>query len=233
MSAKYQDIKEDLIEKIENNEYKKGEILPTERELTSLFNVSRMTIRRALEELINEGYAFRKSGSGVFVLADKNARSSDKISVRHDSTLLMEYGEITSKPIELKKIKANRLCQTYLLLDKDEDVYLLRRLQSGKDKPLLYEEIYFPCRYFNAFSIEECSQSIGTLVAQYMTIKDKTNSYQEIEAIPASKKISQLLHIPVSSPVLKVVNIVGIKEKDLYFGVDYFDGHNFKFYSGK
>ena len=114
MASKYIDILNYLIENIENNTYKKGDVLPTERELTSTFNVSRMTIRRALDELIDEGYALRKRGSGVYVSYQKKAFSADKISIRHHEDIIQQYGLVQVKVVEFKKVKANRLIRELL-----------------------------------------------------------------------------------------------------------------------
>lgn len=231
MATKYNEILEYLVLKIENNEYKSGDVLPTERELTTQFNVSRMTVRRALDELIQEGYAFRKSGSGVYVSVDKNIRSANKISVRHDTELLSKYGSIIIKGLEVKEINANRLCQKILHLSKDDKVYCIKRVQASENQPLVYEEIFLPKKYFHYFDEEECYQSMGYLVKKYIKDIHETKSSQIIEAKLASKNVSKLLHVPISSPILQITNIVYSDEHPIYFGIDCFDGYSFKFKS--
>ena len=50
MSALYLDVKKDLLDKITSGEYSEGTIIPTEHELSDLYNVSRPTIRKAVRD---------------------------------------------------------------------------------------------------------------------------------------------------------------------------------------
>lgn len=68
----YETIVEDLKIKILNEQYKADEKLPTEIELASQYGVSRITSKRALEELKLLGLVHRKRGSGTFVTSQEN-----------------------------------------------------------------------------------------------------------------------------------------------------------------
>ena len=71
MSTKYPEIKQYILTQIHHGNYSKGMKLPPEKDFVQLFNVSRMTVRRAFDELIQEGALIRKIDSGVFVSSDK------------------------------------------------------------------------------------------------------------------------------------------------------------------
>lgn len=76
---KYRIIKEYLIEKIENGELKENDRIPSERELMERFNVSRITVRKALEELSMEGYIYKVQGVGAFVRKIKTLSFTNKL----------------------------------------------------------------------------------------------------------------------------------------------------------
>ena len=67
MAAKYPEIKKYILEQIDNGKFKEDVMLPSEKEFTELFNVSRMTVRRAFDDLIQDGVLIRKRGSGLFL----------------------------------------------------------------------------------------------------------------------------------------------------------------------
>ena len=64
----YEQIFEHYRDKIVNRELMPGDQLPTEMEMAEIFGVSRITTKRALEELEREGLIYRKRGQGSFVL---------------------------------------------------------------------------------------------------------------------------------------------------------------------
>lgn len=73
----YVKIEKYLKELIDSGEIKQGELLPSENKLCEKFNVTRMTVRSAYNNLVKEGYITRKRGIGSIVLAN---RISDNIS---------------------------------------------------------------------------------------------------------------------------------------------------------
>lgn len=63
----YERIQENLIELIENNLLKVGDMLPSERALSQYYGVNRMTVRQAIDNLVRKGFLQRRQGVGNFV----------------------------------------------------------------------------------------------------------------------------------------------------------------------
>ena len=63
----YQQVKDDIRAAIESGKYKTNEKIPPEPELSAEYSVSRITVRRAVEELCAEGYLVKMQGRGTFV----------------------------------------------------------------------------------------------------------------------------------------------------------------------
>ena len=87
----YLKIHDILQKRIANNEYETGELLPTELELANEFNVSRVTIRKAMESLQDEGYISKKAGYGTIVLKKDNV--GNFTLVRSASSQIDELGK--------------------------------------------------------------------------------------------------------------------------------------------
>ncbi|HWI52345.1 MAG TPA: GntR family transcriptional regulator, partial [Symbiobacteriaceae bacterium] len=66
----YAQVKEQLVRQIRSGQYQPHAVLPAERELMEQFQVSRITVRRALADLANEGLVYRKVGRGTYVAAE-------------------------------------------------------------------------------------------------------------------------------------------------------------------
>ncbi len=65
--AKYQDIAEEIKQKILREEYEVNTTIPSEFKLQEIYDVSRHTIRQAIAVLVNEGYLRKEKGSGTYV----------------------------------------------------------------------------------------------------------------------------------------------------------------------
>ena len=93
MASLYPFIKEDILKDIQSGVYQEDKMLPPEREFTEKYRVSRMTIRRALDELIQDGVLIRKSGSGVFMLKIK----SHVVFLKYQSKLMKKLLKLMVK----------------------------------------------------------------------------------------------------------------------------------------
>lgn len=63
----FEQLKDILLEKIKEGEYKEGDKLPSERELSEMYGISRVTVRQTLNELVNEGVLTKRQGKGSYV----------------------------------------------------------------------------------------------------------------------------------------------------------------------
>ena len=89
----YQQIKEDIKAAIQQGTYKAKEKIPTEPELSAQYSVSRITVRRAIEELCGEGYLIKRQGLGTFVSTPRIHRKiTDGNRLESFSTLCQSYG---------------------------------------------------------------------------------------------------------------------------------------------
>src|SRR5574340_1853875 len=64
---RYYQRKEIMRERVQSNEWKPGDLIPSERELSEKYGISRMTARQAITDLVNEGLFYREQGKGTFV----------------------------------------------------------------------------------------------------------------------------------------------------------------------
>ena len=78
--ASYFQIKEDILEKINNKEFLPGESIPPESDLSDEYGVSRFTVRAALLELQHDGLLYSVKGKGVYVIGEAVSRDLDKLT---------------------------------------------------------------------------------------------------------------------------------------------------------
>ncbi len=78
-NLKYLVVKQSIMDKIQNGELQPNDKLPSEEEYSKMFNVSGITIRKALTELANEGYLIRTKRKGTFVSSPVSEESSSHL----------------------------------------------------------------------------------------------------------------------------------------------------------
>ena len=98
MSALYLDVKKDLLDKITSGEYSEGTIIPTEHELSDLYNVSRPTIRKAVQILVDAGYLEKKKKRGTIVCAPKVIQDFTQ-SISSFDTQMKRHGVVSKTQV--------------------------------------------------------------------------------------------------------------------------------------
>ena len=87
---KYYDLMEDLRKQIVSGKIKPGEKLPSENELSGTYQVSRQTVRKALQILQNEGYIYAEHGRGTFC-SEMARRTGETKNIAVVTTYLSDY----------------------------------------------------------------------------------------------------------------------------------------------
>lgn len=230
MASRYPEIKQYILKQIDNNVFVEGVMLPPEKDFTEMFKVSRMTVRRAFDELIQDGVLYRKKGSGLFLAKKKIKRSVEKVSTQKDEEMKATFGDIHIKVLEFKVVHNHYIVNKYLGLT-NEDAYQVKRVQIAGDTPVVYEKLFLPCRYFSKLTKEECELSMVNIVETHFNVKDKELKNQiTVEAIAATKTLSSLLHVSVNDPVLQLTIIVNDENKKSYYcGINSYPGNTFSY----
>ena len=173
--SKYYEIKEQIEAKILQGEFPLGSQLPSEPELTEIFNASRGTIRQALSVLADEGIIARRSGIGTMVI--RMPHKTKKSQIMSFSKQIEARGGVPRTKVLLReKITADRasgrVCEGFLI-DPEEaermDVYAIKRLRYDDQQPLALQTIYLLVRDFRSDLLEEedFTQSAFDLYARY------------------------------------------------------------------
>jgi GntR family histidine utilization transcriptional repressor len=199
--AKYIIIKRHICQKIESGQWLQHYKVPSENQLTQQFDVSRMTARRALQELTEQGILVRSQGSGTFVATFKS--QSSLLEIRNISDEINERGhKHHAKQLMLKSIKVTTEVAILLNLKNNEYAFLSHVLHFENDQPIQLEQ-----RYVNPALIPEYLLQDFTAITphEYLSaVAPLTEATHEIEAILASDDICQLLTIDHSAPCLQV-----------------------------
>lgn len=196
----YAQLKEILLKDIKNGVYKKNDTIPTEKELQEMFNVSRMTVRIAVNELVSEGYVVRERSKGTRVIYPKIVESLNQIS--HFNKEMADKGiDYTIHSIEVSIVKADDSVAEALEIDAKSNVFCVHRVYYIDNGPLCSIFTYVPSTI--NLSVDE-SIYLGSLY-EYLE-QDKgiivTRAYEDIEVGIVQKPICNELNVAEGSAIL-------------------------------
>ena len=119
-----------------------GDYLPTERELSELLGISRITVRKALDVLDKENVIVRSRGSGTMV--SDTLEYSLKEPKGFSQQVVLKGKRPDTLWIKKEIVPCNNDVAKQLSLTEGEDVFLLKRIRYIDDKPVSVEESYVP-----------------------------------------------------------------------------------------
>ena len=142
LDVKYKVICEEIAKNIREGLYQDTKKLPTEEELIEQFEVSRNTIRKAIDLLTRKGLVIPIQGSGVFL---RSVSMDGAINLEDFHGLTQGFGEnhVTTKVNSFKLIEADEKLAQVMQCEKGTPVYFIERLRSVAGVPYVVEYSYY------------------------------------------------------------------------------------------
>ena len=200
--AKFAQIKQFILSRIETGEWQENDRVPSENQLTELFACSRMTARRALTELVESGVLERTQGVGTFVAGLKS--QSSLLAIRNIADEIKDRGHGYSvNQLELRQIEASTAVANALGLELGSPVFYSVLVHCEQGLPLQVEE-----RYVNPLLVPDYLQqdfSSHTPHEYLSAVAPLTEAKHTVEAIMANELLQQRLAIAATEPCLQIL----------------------------
>ncbi len=202
MAAKYKTIKNHILTQIESGHWSENDLVPSENKLADDFSVSRMTARRALEELSQQGLLVRTKGAGTFVASLKSQGSMFEIQNIADEIKQRGHSHQAIQ-IELDQIQAPAAIAIELDIPVQSQVSHSIVVHLENDKPVQLEE-----RFVNLKLVPGYTEQNFNLTSphEYLCgVAPLTQAQHTIEAISPSEQICQWLGLSKHEPCLQLL----------------------------
>lgn len=202
----YLQLKEKLGMAIADGSLAPGEALPSERELAQQMKLSRMTVRRAFEELVADSLVERRQGSGTYVLPQRLEQVFDRVLgfVEEARSLGFRAG---SRLLEALLVPADQQTADALGINKGNDVLRVTRLRTADEQPLAIQIAHLS-PHLKAFPVDKlkASHSLYHTVAEHYGIRPD-HAKQTVSARMPNRQECRLLDIKSSTPLLALERI--------------------------
>ncbi len=193
-------IEEELKGEIADGKIGRLSRLPSEHELTARFDVSRMTVRKALDRMVADGLLFRQPGKGTYVAPAKIEHIASQALSFSDA--MSQHGLASTTVVLSSGItKAPSSINAKLGVGLDEAVVFLRRLRYVEGETMAIHQSYLPIRWAPILDRDLTGSLTHVLDDMGARVTDVEDS---VEAILAAEDDAHLLQIPVGSPLLHI-----------------------------
>lgn len=228
----YQQIYDDLKGAIKNGTYKNGDRIPSEAELSQRYQVSRITVRRAIEDLCSDGYLVKMQGRGTFVGARHISRHLSR--TRDISTFTKMCQEIGVRPgarVIDRQITPGRNDELeFFGMPEGTLMLLVRRVRTADDLPVCDERVILPYEWARDLLTAPLEDvSMFDTIEHVLGRHPDHNPVWTINAVKASTEQAQLLEVSAGDPLIySSTGYVDADEKPVCIGRDYFVGGRYE-----
>ena len=225
-SPLYHQLMQRISADIEKGTYPVGSRIPPERELEQLYRVSRVTVRRALAELTNEGLLERKQGKGTFVSAPKMRQNLKNLHSFHDSCRINQVTPGTDV-IHVRETIATEAEAEELNLPKGSRVLETLRVRRADNVPVVLERNRFSLAYA-WLQDQDLSGSLYGLLREY-GVEPKL-AIHDVSLCFASEEEAGHLGISAGAPLIRLHEVIfDQRGRPLHTSVQLIRGERFVF----
>lgn len=207
----YYQLAQALREKIRAGEYAKGDQIASERDLMDVYQVSRNTVRDAIDSLVNEGLLAREHGRGTFV-ADPMLKLGIMRLTSFTEDMRERHQEPSSTLISRALLAPPPTIQQQLGLLSEEKALKIERLRFADGIPMSLNISYFnlqTCPGLVEENIE--NQSVYEILERKFGVR-LARAEQIIRADSASEYQAQMLNVAAGVPILVIEGVVFLED---------------------
>ncbi len=207
---------ESLRKHISEGIYREGDLLPSENELCATHGVTRPTIRKALDKLVNDGFIVKRKGKGSIV---KGSPTGVGILSLGGTTAALGTANLTTRIIVKPEVRPWEKAFSFDLSDREKEfgcIYL-ERLRLINDDPVFYDITMIPninLPRLSALSFE--NKSLFNLLRQHYQL-EVTGGEQKIQAILATEKIQDYFKVSKDQPIIQLDRKMDTNRPDFSF----------------
>jgi len=199
----YGKVEEVLASEIGRGDLKPGDRLPSEDELVVRFGVSRITVRRAVQNLIHRHMLEIRRGLGTFVLVPKVSQELTKLTGFVED-MDIHGRKASARVVSKGVVTANEIVARQLGITKGTRVMRIERVRLADSVPMSFDETYLPLdigkkivrndlRINPIFALLEGKYGFPLTEAEY-----------KLEAVSASAQVAEALAVPEGSPIFRI-----------------------------
>ena len=219
MIPKYEAIAADIRRSIEDGALKPGDKLPTVVEFCELYGVSKITVKRAIEQITEEGLVTSRRGSGTYVKEAAGFPGKAFFQGKNDRAQGFSYEhrgqKVSSVVYDFSIVNPPSEVAAQLGLSEDDFAYHVVRVRCVDDTPIVIEYTYMPLELIPGLKKKDLYASIYSYIRDTCGLKI-TSFHRTIRAVAATDEEAERLSVKPGAPLLEL-NQIGFLDSGAAF----------------
>ncbi|MDQ6595156.1 GntR family transcriptional regulator [Bacillus salipaludis] len=225
----YIQLKESIRSSILNGQLKFGDQIPTELELSEEYKISRITVRKAILDLVEEGYLVKKQGKGTFVNKRKIERKIVHFLSFTDACKANGM-KASSKVFKKEIIQPTPKDKERLQLDEGDALLFIQRVRYADESPIMIENNYFSYKDFHSLLNENLDDSVYKILEEKLNVKPDRAGELTLEIVRATEEEVNLLHTSSGEPLFYMeTTVYDENDRPVHIGKQYILGDSYKY----
>jgi GntR family transcriptional regulator len=211
-----------LLNQINGGQLKPDQKLPSENELAENFDVSRVTVRRALQTLESQSIIYRCQGLGSFVKDNRPAQSLVKLTDFNED--MKNAGmSASSEVLSFEQVEVGLKLSGILGVQEGKPAFRIERLRLADNEPIAFDITWLPFIYGQLITTEKLSNNtIYNILEKDYEIPVTRGCYR-MSAINADKKLAEYLKVESQAALFLIDRIsYTIGNKPIYYQKRYY-----------
>lgn len=217
-----------LINKMEDEIGENGQ-LPSEREICQQYDLSRTTVRQAINELEKDGYIYKVHGKGTFVSPKKV--NQELVKFYSFTEEMKKLGKVPiSKVLSFDVLEADRKISSKLLVAEGSKVYCFSRLRIANDTPMMLETSFIPYDLFPGITKEDLEHTALYEIFRNRFQTEITMAEEFFMPVMTDEKEAKQLKMHPSLPSLRIERLTHGVDRVIEYTNTIARGDKFKYH---
>lgn len=214
----YKQVQKKIIQDIQTGKYKPGDRIPTQEAFVSMFKVSRVTVRQAISELINEGILFSQKGGGTYVAQNHDYRRRDHDRFEGFSSNLNKMGlKVQNHILSKTTVECDKNLGDSMNLPLGSPVLKMKRLRECNGVPVSIELTHINLNLVDSLDF---FRDFNEKMSLYSYLSEEgglelQSANESLVAINADEEQSSLLKVDEGAPILYIKRQLYTKQRQL------------------
>lgn len=222
----YKQLVNRIRQEIEAGNYSVGSRIPTEQEIIEKYGVSRITVRKAVSVLTEEGLLVKKQGQGTFVSAPKLKKAIHEVNSFHQNCRRLGV-KAETRVVSVKEITGDENDCKELEVKAGSKLIKTVRVRFADKRPVVFEINHFSSAYSFLKDMDLTGSLYGNLAEIDVYPSAATH---EISMVPANKELAEALEIPLNTALIYLKEVIYDQHgRPLHNSKQYIRGDKFVF----